>query len=150
MKVFTTSFNGPLSPTVSWPSEGRAGRDTVGTGYGVPNVPEALITDSSSSYYSYGHTRVASIGKWSWRCTSRAWDSWFETAELFFLWQLNLISSESPSGCWVERVDEQTVGRTDGRKPFIFPFFSFGKGGIQEWFQNPTRTAHICTTKPST
>ena len=33
MKVFTTNLNGPLSPTVSRPSEGRAGRDTVGTGY---------------------------------------------------------------------------------------------------------------------
>ena len=33
MKVFPTNFNGPLSPTVSRPSEGRAGRDTVGTGY---------------------------------------------------------------------------------------------------------------------
>ena len=33
MKVFPTNFNGALSPTVSRPSEGRAGRDTVGTGY---------------------------------------------------------------------------------------------------------------------
>ena len=33
MKVFTTNLNGPLSPTVSRPSEGRASRDTVGTGY---------------------------------------------------------------------------------------------------------------------
>ena len=32
MKVFTTNLNGPLAPTVSRPSEGRAGRDTVGTG----------------------------------------------------------------------------------------------------------------------
>ena len=32
MKVFPTNFNGALSPTVSRPSEGRAGRDTVGTG----------------------------------------------------------------------------------------------------------------------
>ena len=32
MKVFPTNFNRPLSPTVSRPSEGRAGRDTVGTG----------------------------------------------------------------------------------------------------------------------
>ena len=32
MKVFPTNFNGSLSPTVSRPSEGRAGRDTVGTG----------------------------------------------------------------------------------------------------------------------
>ena len=32
MKVFPTNFNGPLSPTVLRPSEGRAGRDTVGTG----------------------------------------------------------------------------------------------------------------------
>ena len=30
MKVFTTNLNGPLSPTVSRLSEGRAGRDTVG------------------------------------------------------------------------------------------------------------------------
>ena len=36
MKVFPTNFNGPLSPTVSRPSEGRAGRDTVGTGYRNP------------------------------------------------------------------------------------------------------------------
>ena len=34
MEVFTTNLNGPLSPTVSWPSEGRAGRDTAGTGWG--------------------------------------------------------------------------------------------------------------------
>ena len=34
MKVFPTNFNGHLSPTVSRPSEGRADRDTVGTGYG--------------------------------------------------------------------------------------------------------------------
>ena len=33
MKVFPTNLNGPLSPTVSRPSEGRAGRDTVGTDY---------------------------------------------------------------------------------------------------------------------
>ena len=33
MKVSTTNLNGPLSPTVSRPSEGWAGRDTVGTGY---------------------------------------------------------------------------------------------------------------------
>ena len=33
MKVFPTNLNGPLSPTVSRPSEGRSGRDTVGTGY---------------------------------------------------------------------------------------------------------------------
>ena len=33
MKVFPTNFNGHLSPTVSRPSEGRADRDTVGTGY---------------------------------------------------------------------------------------------------------------------
>ena len=32
MKVFPTNLNGPLSPTVSRPSEGRAGCDTVGTG----------------------------------------------------------------------------------------------------------------------
>ena len=32
MKVFPTNLNGHLSPTVSRPSEGRAGRDTVGTG----------------------------------------------------------------------------------------------------------------------
>ena len=32
MKVFTTNLNGPLSPTVSRPSEGRAGRNTIGTG----------------------------------------------------------------------------------------------------------------------
>ena len=29
MEVFTTNLNGPLSPTVSRPSEGQAGRDTV-------------------------------------------------------------------------------------------------------------------------
>ena len=29
MKVFTTNLNGPLSPMVSRPSEGRAGRDTL-------------------------------------------------------------------------------------------------------------------------
>ena len=33
MEVFTTNLYGPLSPTVSRPSEGRASRDTVGTGY---------------------------------------------------------------------------------------------------------------------
>ena len=33
MKVFTTNLNGSLAPTVSRPREGRAGRDTVGTGY---------------------------------------------------------------------------------------------------------------------
>ena len=32
MKVFTTNLNAPLSPTVSRPSEGQAGRDTVGIG----------------------------------------------------------------------------------------------------------------------
>ena len=32
MKVYPTNFNGPLSPTVSRPSEGWASRDTVGTG----------------------------------------------------------------------------------------------------------------------
>ena len=32
LKVFTTNLNGPIAPTVSWPNEGRAGRDTVGTG----------------------------------------------------------------------------------------------------------------------
>ena len=32
MEVFTTNLNGPLSPTVSRPSEERAGPDTVGTG----------------------------------------------------------------------------------------------------------------------
>ena len=31
MKVFTTNLNAPLSPMVSWPSEGRAGYDTIGT-----------------------------------------------------------------------------------------------------------------------
>ena len=36
IKIFPTNLNGPLSPTVSRPSEGRAGRDTVGTGYTVP------------------------------------------------------------------------------------------------------------------
>ena len=36
MKVFPTNFNGHLSPTVSRPSEGRADRDTVGTGYVLP------------------------------------------------------------------------------------------------------------------
>ena len=35
MKVFPTNFNGHLSPTVSRPSEGRADRDTVGTGYAM-------------------------------------------------------------------------------------------------------------------
>ena len=30
--IIPTNLNGPLSPTVSRPSEGRAGRDTVGTG----------------------------------------------------------------------------------------------------------------------
>ena len=33
MEIFPTNLNGPLSPTVSRPSEGRAGRDTVGTGW---------------------------------------------------------------------------------------------------------------------
>ena len=33
MKVFTTNLNGPLSPTVSRLSEGRSGRDTIGTGW---------------------------------------------------------------------------------------------------------------------
>ena len=32
MKVFIINLNGPLSPMVSRPSEGWAGRDTVGTG----------------------------------------------------------------------------------------------------------------------
>ena len=32
MKVFLTNLNGPLSPTVSRPSEGRAGPNIVGTG----------------------------------------------------------------------------------------------------------------------
>ena len=32
MNVFTTNLNGPLAPTVSRPSEGQVGRDTVGTG----------------------------------------------------------------------------------------------------------------------
>ena len=32
MQVFTTNLNEPLTPTVSRPSEGRAGRNTVGTG----------------------------------------------------------------------------------------------------------------------
>ena len=38
MKVFPTNFNGHLSPTVSRPSEGRADRDTVGTGYLNPGM----------------------------------------------------------------------------------------------------------------
>ena len=46
MKVFPTNLNGHLSPTVSRPSEGRAGRDTVGTGYrwqgsGTPEVHQS-------------------------------------------------------------------------------------------------------------
>ena len=43
MKVFTTNLNGPLSPTVSRPSKGRAGRDTVGTGYG-PTTSEWSVS----------------------------------------------------------------------------------------------------------
>ena len=38
MEVFTTKLNGPLAPTVSRPSEGRAGRDNVGTGCSKRNL----------------------------------------------------------------------------------------------------------------
>ena len=31
MKIFTTNLNGPHSPTVSRPSEGRPGHDTIST-----------------------------------------------------------------------------------------------------------------------
>ena len=47
MKVFPTNFNGHLSPMVSRPSEGRADRDTVGTGYPVskPNTAKHVVSD---------------------------------------------------------------------------------------------------------
>ena len=46
MEVFTTNSNGPLSPMVSRPSEGRAGRDTVGTGYSWPKYWFSINKDS--------------------------------------------------------------------------------------------------------
>ena len=33
MRIFTTNLNGPLAPTVSQPSDGRAGHNTIGTSY---------------------------------------------------------------------------------------------------------------------
>ena len=42
-KIFTTNLNGPFAPTMSRPSEGRAGCDTVGTGYTWTNVDLSLV-----------------------------------------------------------------------------------------------------------
>ena len=56
MKIFPTNLNGPLSPMVSRPSEGRAGRDTVRTSYPTPQLPGIQSgLDLADMHYSYGY-----------------------------------------------------------------------------------------------
>ena len=54
MEIFPTNLNGPLSPMVSRPSEGRAGRDTVRTSYPTPQPPGIQSgLDLADMHYSY-------------------------------------------------------------------------------------------------
>ena len=83
---------------------------------GVHKNPEALITDSRSPHYAHGHTHMAPMGKWPWRCTSRGWGSSHEL-------NLELIGPVIAEW-WLGR----TGGRTNGWRPFHSPIFFLQKG----------------------
>ena len=81
----------------------------------VHKIPDALIPDSRSLYYSHGHAHVTPMGKCPWRCTSRGWDS----------------SNELDLG-WIGRVvSELWAGQMDRRTETIplFPCFPLQRVG---------------------
>ena len=90
MKVFTTNWNGALSPTVSRPSEGRADRDTDGTGYIT-----IRFYDYIKNKYSTSNSRWKTV-KWNGIQRSYWWQSfsysiWYCCCQLLIL-LLQLIS----------------------------------------------------------
>ena len=81
---------------------------------GVCKIPEALVTDSRSPYFSHGHAHVAPMGKWPCRPTSRGWDS---SNELDLEWIGPTIAE-----LWAGRTDRQKNGwRPFHSPPFFLP-----------------------------